>query len=540
MRAGAPVYALEAAIFIAGAAVQWLRDGLGIIANASETEALARSIESTDGVYFVPALTGLGAPHWEAAARGTIVGLTRGTGRAHLVRAALEAMAFGTADVLASMRDASGAAFDRLRVDGGATNNDWLMQFQADVLGVPVERPDMVETTALGAAGLAGLAAGVWASAEEFIATRQLHAIRAERHRCGRAFDRRLASRGARRRVVGARRGHGMSGERRASRALRRARGMSPVWPPGERDSDSVGSCAAARDARGSSAGKGGGGGRTTVRRTRGKTLFRWLEQAGIDEATAGGASTSPPSRDVFPGRVRAAAAIGFRRATNRTRAPCGSSASSRSFGRDCSFRWAAGDRAISSTARSTSSSDARSTSSMPAERRWRFRCRIRPARAVGSIKAIIRSLLARAIARIARRARSAWTPAQAETPERGLMHGLMLVFAMHFGPEHPGGDSWFARIKRSTFSPPHSCRRCRLAGSGRRGCRERVAGGRDRGIVVREHRKGDQRSAVRGCSAAKTSRGTLEESRRVRAASQNGTIEPTGVWRYIEGGAPS
>jgi glycerol kinase len=169
---GGPVYALEAAIFIAGAAIQWLRDGLGIIANAQETEALARSIESTDGVYFVPALTGLGAPHWEAAARGTIVGLTRGTGRAHLARAALEAMAFGTAEVLVSMREASGAAFDRLRVDGGATHNDWLMQFQADVLGVPVERPDMVETTALGAAGLAGLEAGVWTSADAFIATR--------------------------------------------------------------------------------------------------------------------------------------------------------------------------------------------------------------------------------------------------------------------------------------------------------------------------------------------------------------------------------
>jgi glycerol kinase len=170
---GGPAYALEAAIFIAGAAVQWLRDGLGIIENASETEALARSLHSTDGVYFVPALTGLGAPHWEANARGTIVGLTRGTGRAHLVRAALEAMTYGTADVLASMREASGAPFERLRVDGGATNNDWLMQFQADVLGVPVQRPDIVETTALGAAGLAGLAAGIWKTADEFLATRQ-------------------------------------------------------------------------------------------------------------------------------------------------------------------------------------------------------------------------------------------------------------------------------------------------------------------------------------------------------------------------------
>jgi glycerol kinase len=167
------VYALEAAIFIAGAAVQWLRDGLGIIRDARETEALAKSVDSTEGVYFVPALTGLGAPHWESEARGTIVGLTRGTTRAHLARAALEAMAYGTAEVLGEMHHASGADFTRLRVDGGATMNDWLMQFQADVLGVPVERPDMVETTALGAAGLAGIAAGVWKSVDEFLATRR-------------------------------------------------------------------------------------------------------------------------------------------------------------------------------------------------------------------------------------------------------------------------------------------------------------------------------------------------------------------------------
>ncbi len=170
---GGVAYALEAAIFIAGAAVQWLRDGLGIVEHASDTEPLARSIPSTEGVYFVPALTGLGAPNWEPQARGTIVGLTRGTTRAHLARAALEAMAYGTADVLASMRRASGAPFERLRVDGGATTNDWLMQFQADMLGVPVERPDMVETTALGAAGLAGLGAGVWRDADEFLATRE-------------------------------------------------------------------------------------------------------------------------------------------------------------------------------------------------------------------------------------------------------------------------------------------------------------------------------------------------------------------------------
>jgi glycerol kinase len=169
---GGAAYAIEASIFIAGAAVQWLRDGLGVIAKAAEAEALAQSLESNDGVYFVPALTGLGAPHWEPHARGTIVGLTRGSGRAHLVRAALEAMAYATDDVLESMSAASGAKFERLRVDGGATMNDWLMQFQADMLGVPVERPDTVETTALGAAGLAGLAAGVWKSADDFFATR--------------------------------------------------------------------------------------------------------------------------------------------------------------------------------------------------------------------------------------------------------------------------------------------------------------------------------------------------------------------------------
>ena len=169
---GGVAYALEAAIFIAGAAVQWLRDGLGIIRSAGDTDPLARSIPSTEGVYFVPALTGLGAPYWEADARGTIVGLTRGTGRAHLVRAALEAMAYSTAEVLVTMRDSSACTFARLRVDGGATSNDWLMQFQSDVLGVSVERPDVIETTALGAAGLAGLAAGVWRDADEFLATR--------------------------------------------------------------------------------------------------------------------------------------------------------------------------------------------------------------------------------------------------------------------------------------------------------------------------------------------------------------------------------
>ena len=170
---GGPAYALEASIFIAGAAVQWLRDGLGLITRANETESMARSVDSNGGVYFVPALTGLGAPSWEPNARGTIVGLTRGTTREHLVRAALEAMCYGTAEVLGAMREASGAPLDVLRVDGGATSNGWMMQFQADVLDVPVERPDVIETTAMGAGALAGLAVGVWATGEEFIHSRK-------------------------------------------------------------------------------------------------------------------------------------------------------------------------------------------------------------------------------------------------------------------------------------------------------------------------------------------------------------------------------
>lgn len=170
---GGYAYALEGSIFIAGAAIQWLRDGLGIIAAAADSEALAAGLESNDGVYFVPALTGLGAPHWEPEARGTIVGLTRGTSRAHLVRAALEAMAYGTADVLGAMRERSGVPFERLRVDGGASANGWLMQFQSDIIGVPVERPEIIETTALGAAGLAGIASGVWSDADEFVAVRK-------------------------------------------------------------------------------------------------------------------------------------------------------------------------------------------------------------------------------------------------------------------------------------------------------------------------------------------------------------------------------
>jgi len=165
---GRPAYALEGSVFIAGAAVQWLRDGLGLITTAGETEALARSVPDTGGVTFVPAFAGLGAPHWDAEARGTIVGLTRGSTKAHLVRAALEAMAHSSADLIGGMTADAGRTLDLLRVDGGAAANDWLMQFQADVLGTPVERPDVVETTSLGAAALAGLALGVWRSAGEF------------------------------------------------------------------------------------------------------------------------------------------------------------------------------------------------------------------------------------------------------------------------------------------------------------------------------------------------------------------------------------
>jgi glycerol kinase len=155
-------YALEASIFITGAAVQWLRDGLGVIATAAESEDLASSLETTDGVYFVPALTGLGSPHWDPYARGTIVGLTRGSSRAHLARAALESIAYQTVDAVTAIEAASGEPLPELRADGGATVNAWLMQFQADVLGVPVILPEIPETTALGAAYLAGVGTGLW------------------------------------------------------------------------------------------------------------------------------------------------------------------------------------------------------------------------------------------------------------------------------------------------------------------------------------------------------------------------------------------
>jgi glycerol kinase len=159
---GTVEYALEGSVFIAGAVVQWLRDGLGLIQHAAETEHLARSVPDTDGVYFVPAFTGLATPYWNPHARGMITGLTRGTEKAHLVRAALEAIAYQTKDVLDVMNEESGITLKELRVDGGAVSNEFLMQFQADILGVTVTRPAVQETTALGAAFLAGLAVGFW------------------------------------------------------------------------------------------------------------------------------------------------------------------------------------------------------------------------------------------------------------------------------------------------------------------------------------------------------------------------------------------
>ena len=167
---GEPAYALEGSVFAAGAAVQWLRDGLGLVDDAAECERLARAVEDPGGVYLVPAFTGLGAPHWKAAARAAVLGLSRGSRREHLCRAAIEAMAYQTRDVFDAMRDdvaASGAtlAFGPLRVDGGAARNDLLLQFQADILDLAVERPEQIETTAQGAAFLAGLGRGFWPDA---------------------------------------------------------------------------------------------------------------------------------------------------------------------------------------------------------------------------------------------------------------------------------------------------------------------------------------------------------------------------------------
>jgi glycerol kinase len=160
-------YALEGSIFVAGAAVQWLRDGLGLLKTAAESEALASSVSDTGGVYVVPAFVGLGAPYWDERARGTIVGLTRGSSREHLVRATLESIAYQTRDVVDCLSEDSGLPLTSLRVDGGACQNDFLMQFQADVLGVEVKRPAVLEVTALGAAVLAGLAVGFWESPQQ-------------------------------------------------------------------------------------------------------------------------------------------------------------------------------------------------------------------------------------------------------------------------------------------------------------------------------------------------------------------------------------
>jgi glycerol kinase len=160
-------YALEGSVFIGGAVVQWLRDGLQMVRGAGEIEALAASVPDNGGVYLVPAFAGLGAPHWDAYARGAMFGLTRGAGRGHIARAALEAIAYQSADVLDAMQRDAATTLSELRVDGGAAANNLLMQFQADLLGVPVVRPKVLETTALGAAYLAGLAVGFWASTDD-------------------------------------------------------------------------------------------------------------------------------------------------------------------------------------------------------------------------------------------------------------------------------------------------------------------------------------------------------------------------------------
>jgi glycerol kinase len=171
---GKVTYALEGSIFVTGAAVQWLRDELKFFSSAAESEALASSVKSTGGVYVVPAFVGLGAPYWDAYARGTIIGLTRGAGRAEITRATLEAVAYQTRDVLEAMQSDSGLELKELRVDGGMVANDFLMQFQADILGKPVNRPKVAETTALGAAYLAGLAVGFWKDQQDVARNWQL------------------------------------------------------------------------------------------------------------------------------------------------------------------------------------------------------------------------------------------------------------------------------------------------------------------------------------------------------------------------------
>jgi glycerol kinase len=170
-------YALEGSVFVAGAVVQWLRDGLGIIDSSADVEALAASVPDSAGVFLVPAFTGLGAPHWDSYARGTIVGLTRGTTQAHIARAALESIALQTRDVIGAMERDSGISLRELRVDGGASANDLLMQVQSNILDVPVIRPSILETTALGAAYLAGLAVGFWPSQEDIASQWQVDRV---------------------------------------------------------------------------------------------------------------------------------------------------------------------------------------------------------------------------------------------------------------------------------------------------------------------------------------------------------------------------
>jgi glycerol kinase len=200
-----PQYALEGGVFIGGAVVQWMRDALGVLRRSGDIEKLAAKVRGSGGVYFVPAFTGLGAPHWDPYARGAIVGLTRGSGAAHIARAALESIAFQPAEVLAAMQRDAGLRLAELRVDGGASANNALMQFQADLLGVPVVRPKIRETTALGAAYLAGLAAGVWEGVETV-----------SRHwKVGRRFEPKMSSDEAQARMAG------------WSRALERTKGWA-------------------------------------------------------------------------------------------------------------------------------------------------------------------------------------------------------------------------------------------------------------------------------------------------------------------------
>jgi glycerol kinase len=174
---GSPAYALEGSVFVAGAAVQWLRDGLGILERAADSEPAARRVDSTLGTYVVPAFAGLGAPYWDADARGAVIGLTRGVTADHLVRATLESLAYQTRDVVDAMAADSKKKLRVLRVDGGAAANDFLMQFQADLLGVAVDRPTVVETTAAGAAFLAGVGAGLWKSSRDLESVRKVDRV---------------------------------------------------------------------------------------------------------------------------------------------------------------------------------------------------------------------------------------------------------------------------------------------------------------------------------------------------------------------------